>query len=160
MNIRKIGDKKGISPVIATILLVAIVIILAIIIFIWARGFVAERAEKFGRAVELSCADVNFDSGVFAGDAECGGFALDIVNRGDIPLYGFEVKDLSEAGSVIVREILTSTVTVGNSASICLSSDVDVGDEILIVPIILGETDSGKVAYTCPDKLGFVTVVV
>lgn len=153
--------KKGVSPVIATILLIAIVVILAIIIFLWARGFVSEKAEKFGRAVELSCEDVNFDTGVFQDESNCGagGFALDIVNRGDIPLYGFEIKDLSNPGVVFVKQSLTSTITVGQSTSICLS-DVETGDELLVVPTILGETDSGNVAYTCPDHLGFTTTVV
>jgi flagellin-like protein len=161
---RRINSKKGLSPVVATILLIAIVVILAIIIFLWARGFVAERAEKFGRAVELSCEDVNFDTGVFLddGNGPCnqGEFILEIVNRGDIPLYGFEVKDLSDPGSVIVNEILTNTVSIGQSAQLCLGSSVGADSELLIIPVILGQTDSGKIAHTCPDHLGIGTAVI
>jgi len=149
--------KRGISPVIATVLLIAIVVILAVIIFLWARGFVAEKAQKFGRAVELSCAEVNFESGVFF-DSVAGQYYLDIVNRGDIPLYGFEVKELS-TGSVIVKETAIATVTIGKSISIPIG-DVASGTDLLIVPVILGETDAGKVAHTCPDNLGFATGVV
>jgi flagellin-like protein len=149
--------KRGVSPVVATVLLIAIVIILAIIIFIWARGFIAEKAQKFGRAIELSCEDINFEAGVFCG----AGCDLDIVNRGDIPLYGFEIKELA-TGSLIVKETVTGTVTLGDSTSITLPSNVAEysGKSYLVVPVILGETDSGKVAFTCPDTVGIVTGVV
>jgi flagellin-like protein len=165
MKMRKIHPKKGVSPVVATVLLIGIVIILAIIIFLWARGFIAERAQKFGRAVELSCNDVNFNAGVFRDDAECGdggvGYSLDVVNEGNVPLYGFEVKSLTEQGTVrIFSEILGSTVTIGDSATICLDEDATGEDNLLIVPIILGQSDSGKVAFTCPDQLGFSVPVV
>jgi len=158
-------NKRGVSPVVATILLIAIVIILAVIIFLWARGFVAEKAQKFGRAVELSCDDVNIEAGVFfiaEGAGECGpGFSLDIVNRGDVPLYGIEVKDLSDPGTVIVKRTYTGTVTIGQSDSICLSDeDIELGDQLLLVPVILGESDSGKVAHTCTDNFGHAVTVV
>ena len=41
-------DKRAISPVVATVLLIVLVLILAAIIFLWARGFVGEQVEKFG----------------------------------------------------------------------------------------------------------------
>jgi flagellin-like protein len=63
MNIKYNMKKKGVSPVIATVLLVSIVIILGVIIFLWARGFVEESAQKGGRAVDMSCDDVNFEAG-------------------------------------------------------------------------------------------------
>jgi flagellin-like protein len=151
---RSVLSKRGISPIVSTILLIAIVVILAVIIFLWARGFVAEKAQKFGRAVELSCGDVNFESGVFCDAGNC---VLDIINRGDIPLYGFEVKELG-SGSVIVKETSTGTVSIGDSVSVPLQGDLS-GTELLIVPVILGETGSGKVAHTCPDHLGFGTSV-
>ena len=147
--------KKGVSPVIATILLIAIVIVLALIIFLWARGFVAEKAEKFGRAVELSCEDVNFESGVFCESSSC---VLEIVNRGDVPLYGFEVKELG-TGSLIVRETTTGTVSIGDSVRIDLQENFESGKELLVVPVILGEAGSGKAAHTCSDNFGFGTFV-
>lgn len=157
---RGISRKRGVSPVIATILLIAIVIILAVIIFLWARGFVSERAQKFGRAVELSCQDVNFEPGIFLSQVEDPPVHyLDIINRGDIPLYGFEVKELG-TGTLIVKKVLTETVTVGNSVSISLGEQLTSGTNLIIVPIILGESDSGKVAHTCPDQLGFAVGVV
>ena len=156
---RRISRKRGVSPVVATILLIAIVIILAVIIFLWARGFVTERAQKFGRAVELSCQDVNFEPGIFLSEGDQPAHYLDIINRGDVPLYGFEVKELG-TGTLIVKNVLTETVTVGNSVSISLGEVLPSGTELIIVPIILGESDSGRVPHTCPDQLGFRVGVV
>ena len=45
MSKKKI-TKKGISPVIATVLLVLIVVILATVLFLWARTFVKNRSKK------------------------------------------------------------------------------------------------------------------
>jgi flagellin-like protein len=152
--------KRGVSPVIATIILIAIVIILAIIIFLWARGFVAEKAQKFGRAVDFSCQDVNFEAGI-AQIPSCSSYNLDIVNRGDVPIYGFEVKDISNPGDVLLKSTLTRTITVGQSTTDCLDAGgieidgISTADKLLVVPIILGESDSGKVAHTCADNFGF-----
>jgi flagellin-like protein len=148
--------KRGVSPVIATVLLIAIVIILAVIIFLWARGFIAEKAQKEGRAVEFSCSETNFDAGVFC-DGVCN---LEIVNNGNIPLYGFEIKEFG-TGSVIVQEIITQyTITIGDSAKRPLNVDFDDDESLLIVPIILGQTNDGvKIAHTCTDEVGVAVTV-
>ena len=152
--------KKGVSPIVATFILIAIVVILAVIIFLWARGFTAERAQKFGRAVELSCDESRliFQAGLYREGEDC---ILEIVNNGEIPIYGFQLKDLSNPGVVIVSETLQGeTVTIGNSRQIILEDCAfGLGDEVLVVPIILGETDSGNLPYTCQDKDGFGTYV-
>ena len=145
--------KKGVSPVIATVLLIGIVIILAAIIFLWARGFVAEKAQKFERAVELSCANVNFRADVFGND-------LDIINDGNVPIYGINVKIIGE-GRVLVKEILDSTIGLGESKRIDLTGEIGTEvTELLIVPIILGETGSGKVSHECADQYGFAVAVI
>jgi len=69
--------KKGVSPVIATVLLISIVIILGVIIFLWARGFVEESAQKSDRAVDMSCDDINFEAGYNDNAGE-----IEVVNRG------------------------------------------------------------------------------
>jgi len=39
--------KKGLSPVIATMLLIAIVVVIGLIIFLWFRGMTEEAITKF-----------------------------------------------------------------------------------------------------------------
>lgn len=155
---RKVLKKRGVSPIVATTLLIAIVVILAVIIFLWARGFISEKVQKFDRAIDLACDDVNFEAGIAVGNT--GNYELDVINRGNVPLYGFDVKILGK-GQVLVNEILDSTVTIGDGATISLeNTDVAGGDDLLVVPIILGESEKGKVAHTCPDQFGFATGII
>ena len=47
MKMRKIlKNKKAVSPMISTVLLIMIAIIIAIIILIWGRGFIKEKLDK------------------------------------------------------------------------------------------------------------------
>ena len=80
-RMRKV-NKRGLSPVIATVLLISIALVLAVIIFLWAKSFVGEAVskEKYGR-IELACADIIFRAEAFATSP---GYAqtIDIVNGG------------------------------------------------------------------------------
>ena len=159
----KMKNRRGVSPVIATILLISIVVVLAIIIFIWARAFVTEKAQKFDRAIELSCDDVNFEAGVFyepnLEPPPPGQYFLDIVNRGDVPIYGLVIKDFTDPGTVIKKTTLQQgTITIGQTESIPLD-EVSPEDQLLVVPMILGETEAAKVAHTCTDNFGYAVFV-
>ena len=140
----KFNEKKGLSPVIATVLLVALAIVLALIVFLWARSFVAESLTKSGEAVELRCKETGFD-------AEYDG-ALKIINRKDIPLYEMNVQKV-KAGSVSKGVNLNfdgkQTIANGESASVDVG-DVTGSDTLIVTPVILGQNDAGtKKAYTC-----------
>ena len=148
----KIMERKGVSPVIATVLLIAIVIVLAVIIFLWARGFVSEKVQKFDQAIELSCDKTSFDAGVYKDGS--GKYFLDITNQGDIPLYGVVVKRLGK-GTVDVTKVFGKTIDVGESAEPTqLTMNLEDGDELIIVPILLGSSGDKKVSYTCGDEFG------
>jgi len=146
--------KRGLSPVIATSLLIAIVVVLAAIIFLWARGFINEQVAKFDEPVERACNRVNFQAGIFNNG---GSHVLDINNRGDVPIYGFQVKEFG-GGSVIVNDVGgvggNDAVLAGESRSISLTGQYSQGSRLLVVPVILGEAGDGRVAYTCPDEIG------
>ncbi len=151
--------KRGVSPVIATVLLISIVVILALIIFLWARSFVGEKLQKFDSAIEYSCGGsegVKMEAGVFS-DNE-GGYDLEVINRGNVPIYGFVVKELGK-GTVIVKDIPESmgSVNIGESRTIKLN-DVST-NEILVVPILLGRAGSQRQAYTCGDEFGYAVSV-
>ncbi|MDD5178622.1 MAG: hypothetical protein PHT54_05090 [Candidatus Nanoarchaeia archaeon] len=55
-------NKKGISPLIATILLIGLVIVVLLIAFVWAKNYVEERAAKEGVLAEkkLECENIGF----------------------------------------------------------------------------------------------------
>lgn len=154
--------KKGVSPVMATIILIAIVVILALIIFLWAKGFVGERAQKFGSAIELSCDKTNFEVGLLSGSG-CDGanpLRLDILNKGNIPLYGFVIKEKGKADVKVKTTVEKETITIGSSDTFCFNADLESGSEVLVIPIILGEIESGKIPHTCGDQYGVAAQVL
>ena len=160
---RKISRKKGISPVVASVLLISIVIILAVIIFLWAKGFVSEKTQKFEQAVEFSCdpnndRGVNFEVGIYNN----GTYWLDFVNKGNTPIYGVVVKEI-DTGSVNVKELTKSlfgnTLNLGESRTIELKDLSSSVKQVLVVPIILGKSGSGIQAYTCDDSFGYTVEV-
>ena len=78
--------KKAISPVIATVLLVAMVIVIGLIIFSWAKGFQEEAVTKFGgENIELTCEKVTFE-------ADYSGGTLFLSNLGNVPIFQIKAK--------------------------------------------------------------------
>ena len=144
-------NKRGVSPVIATVLLIGIVIIIALIISVWLFGFLGETVVKNGRAVELSCDDVDFNADIFEGN-------LNIANTAQVPIYGFIVKKFGQ-GEILASEVTGDTIRSGETHSINLVGDHNIfpnpGDDFLVVPVLLGETQSSdRVAFTCHDETG------
>ena len=170
--------RRGVSPVIATVLLSVIVVVLAAIIFIWARGFLSESAVKGDRAVSVSCADVEFEAEVVPHASECSAAscepgepnpcdaAVDINNIGNVPIYGVQVFAYDqETGSIqplinVDQPFAVGTITIGRSASVCLGQNIQSQDAFRIVPKLLAEKDGQRVAYTCPEKDGITIAYV
>lgn len=165
-------SKKGVSPVVATVLLIVIVIVLAAIIFIWARGFLTESATKGDRVVESSCEDINFEVQIAPTASQCTGsndWAIDINNIGNIPIYGIKVLKYDESTGSIDNIALADqtfeggTVTVGRSSYVCIDGNapgnvLNNGDKFRIIPKLLAEKENRKIAYTCPEKDGQTVV--
>ena len=115
-----------------------------------------QKAEKFGGAIELSCEQVVIEAALF----QCPGpnCEIDIVNNGNVPLYGVDVKQRN-TGQVLVHDIQGSTVGVGESIRVTPNFQLNSGDVLNVVPIILGEISSGRVAHTCDDQFGYAITV-
>lgn len=143
--------KRGVSPVIATVLLIAIVIVLAIIIFLWARGFITEvitkEVSKERVSADQACGEVSLSVRYI-------GTELQVTNRGNVPVYRLEIKGRKEGSVEVIKKDVKGEdiggVSVGDSSII----DVDDYAEIEVVPVILGETKEGsKKAYTCKKNI-------
>ena len=152
-----IPEKRGVSPVIATVLLVVIALILAIIIFFWARSFVAEKIEKDGRDIDQSCAEVSFRAEVVLSEGN-----LAIENTGSVPLYGAEIRKKQFIGEIKKVATFDSTVRAGETGYIELDDiieELEVGNELIVVPVLLGETEQYKKAHVCDKEYGVETIV-
>jgi len=109
--------KKGVSPVIATVLLIAMVVVIALIIFLWFRGLTKEAITKFdGQNIELVCMDVSFEASYSSG-------VLYIANLGNVPIFGMKMKILSD-GSYQTVDLSSGWPTSGLNQGATYSGDV------------------------------------
>jgi len=138
-------SKRGISPVIATVLLIAIVVVIAAIIFIWASNFVGEDIEKFGSSIKNSCADVDLEV------SEISSGYLNVVNRGDVPVFALNLKIESDGDSEISE--CEGSFSPGQSGVVNIDTDCDglSGDVISVIPVLIGTSNGEDQEYSC-DK--------
>jgi flagellin-like protein len=148
-----VEKKKGLSPVMATILLVAIALILAVIIFLWARNFIGETITKNERNIEQSCDEVNFVAEAYGGN-------LYLENTGSVPIYAVEMKVKRVLGDIEDLEEFQGTgVKSGETGSVSLPSQVSSGDSVIVIPVLLGETTTKKKPHPCDEVYGEEIIV-
>ena len=144
----KKGVKKGISPVIATVLLIGMVVVIGLITFIWFRGMVGESVTKFGKNIQLVCDDVKFDASYSSG-------TLSLVNTGNVPIFKISMK-LSEDGEHTTEQIDIDPEGIGLKQGGAFSGSISVGNsnKITLIPILIGTSDKGKRTYICGGQYG------
>ncbi len=150
--------KRGVSPVIATVLLIGIVIILALTIFLWFKNFTKEAVIKFDKNIELVCDEVQFDADYSDG-------TLTLSNYGNVPVFKIKVRVESE-GNYETRDITEFTdlwpkngLTQGGSFSDII--DFGVADRVVLIPVLVGKTEKGeKRTFTCDEnRYGYEIVI-
>jgi flagellin-like protein len=152
----KMANKRGISPVIATVLLVVMVVVIALIVFLWFRNVNKEAITKFdGKNVEIVCGDVQLDSSYSSG-------TLFILNGGNVPVYSVKLQIYSDGSHVTndLQEIENSNwpktgLNPGNAFSSSTLSSLSTAEKAILIPVLAGITDSGeKKLHTCADTYG------
>lgn len=147
--------KRGVSPVVATVLLVVMVIILALIIFLWFRSLSKEAITKFGGTnIELVCNDVGFSSDYSSG-------ILTMSNIGNVPIFGINVKIIKQ-GSHETKEIKdisgnwpeTGLKQGGVFSSEDLSFEFSGANRIVLIPILVGVSKGGERTHVCEERNG------
>ena len=154
MRERVLRKKQGISPVIATVLLVAMVVVIGLIIFLWFRGITEEAVTKFGgRNIELVCEDVEFSSSYSVG-------ILSISNMGNVPIFGMKAR-ISKQGShetLDMEDLLVSWPGIGlrqgGTFSGDLSTEFSEANQVLLIPVLMGTSAQGDQTYVCEDRYG------
>jgi flagellin-like protein len=144
--------KKGVSPVIATVLLVALVVVIALIIFLFMRGIGEEAITKFGSEnIKLACQKVDFEASYSDG-------ALAISNLGEVPIFDMKVK-LEKGGNYETKKIKDISSNWSSSGLIqggvaLITLDTAGVEKITITPILVGKTKGGaKKSYACEQGL-------
>lgn len=141
-------SKRGLSPVIATALLISIAVVLAIIIFLWARGFIKEVVEKeiggVKKTAEKFCPEVNFDVAI-SGDS------ITVLNNANIPIYKIDIKKQKKGVSYIEEQVVN--LGVGGSKRVS-ATDLFEYDKIIIIPVLLGKSGNSQKEYPCKEEYG------
>ena len=149
-KIYKMCDKRAVSPVIATVFLIVLVMILATIVFIWAKGFLREDIEKFDQPVENSCDKVNLKASIVNSQ-------LYVQNNGRIPVYKIALRKEAD-GSIDLIEYPeedgnNNLLEIGGVKSI----SIELSNVNSIVPVLRGKTKDGKLKkYICADTLIYI----
>lgn len=144
-SLQFIRSKKAVSEVIAVVFLIALSMLLASLLFVWARGFLTEQIELNGKPIEEVCKEVFFDvGGEYVNDSTgAGNFSLQVVNRGNADIRGFDIKFLKEKESALVR--YTFDTWVGESSDVqVVPIEAGVRD-IIMYPILVGAVTGKKV---------------
>lgn len=132
--------KKAISPVVATVLLIVVVLVLATAIFIWALSVRGEEITKFGNDISLACDDVVLSASYSGGE-------LLIRNEGNIPVNSVRVR--KSAGTVV--ECFGLSMAAGQSAASSSCPGIGANPD-RVYPVLLGENeDDEEVNYPCDN---------
>lgn len=141
-------NKRGISPVIATVMLVVIAIILFLLVYLWITSFQKEAVLKFNSPIETACLRISFNAMITGANPNKN---IQITNMADLPIHRFELYNVNSSGTTKIttpgEEILDispagSTTFSGISCS-----------KIKVVPYLLGKTKAGKEKeYACEKQ--------
>jgi flagellin-like protein len=158
-------DKEGLSPVVTTILLVALTIVITGIIFLWFRGMVQEGVTKFNppKNIALVCDDLQSQGGWDASYDSSSG-TLTVVNNGNIPIFRVDL-ETDSGGNTQTKDI--TTFSGGNSwpsaglnqggtfsGNIGSDSSVASAQHITVLPVLIGTSSSGKKTFVCGEGYG------
>ena len=144
---KKRVNSRGLSPVIASVLLILLVLVLAAMIFLWARGFISEQVEKFGKPIDQICESVDFEVQRVGSD-------LEVVNRGNVDIYYLSIKMIKGGDSKF--EKFDFPVDAGESVrkgiTLLMENNV-VPDEVIVYPALIGNVKGGdsNMPFTCLD---------
>ncbi|MFH1325155.1 MAG: archaellin/type IV pilin N-terminal domain-containing protein [archaeon] len=144
-------NKRGLSPVIATVLLIGIVVVIGLIIFLWFRGLTEEAVVKFDENIQLVCNDVDFD-----GSYSSGTNTLTVSNNGNVPIFSMKIKILHSSGDYETQDVGSSWPTEGLDIGRVFTgilTGVSGDDEIILVPVLRGsKQNGGESTYTCDEN--------
>lgn len=143
---KKRDNKKGISPVVATVMLIVIAIALFLLVYMWIRGFQKEAVLKFNSPIETACLRVSFNAMI---TGTTGSKNIQITNMADLPIHRFELYNVTSGGTQKLPNEGASDISPAGSTTFTGISCT----KLKIIPYLLGKTQSGKEQeYACEKQ--------
>ena len=136
-------NKKGLSAVIATVLLIALALTLAAFIFMWMVSFVSEQIEVGGKPVEEVCKSVSF---VVDGEYNdtTKNLSLQVVNRGNVDIRGMDIK-FNSGGKSSFRNVYLFDILIAEASSVQVFEIEDGVTDLILYPVVIGSVVGKKV---------------
>ena len=142
-------SRKAVSPIIATVLLVAITVSAAGGIYYWAKGFIGEQVTKFGQPAHVVCADVKFTASI-SKDTSVTPWIYPVIinNQGNVKIYQIVVR-LTKEGTTI-EQAVTPSQPIEEGATVQFTLEPSkfgkdplifegAGTEFDLIPVLLGK---------------------
>jgi archaeal type IV pilus assembly protein PilA len=145
MNFRKINklrrDVRAISPVIATLLMIAIAVVASLVTYAWVMGYMNFTTEKTGKAIQIQSVSYSGTAGASGVDT----FTIYVQNVGDsdvkfagIGASGTGVAYVNQASATV------SSITVGGVSTTSLPQQ----NTAIVTVTVPGGTTSGVTSVT------------
>ncbi len=145
-------DKRGISPLVATVLLVAIVIIIAVLLWFWYNQFILEQQQKASTELAQACmnAEIRIESNTVCSAGE---IKVEIANIGSSQITSVLINAISsdssesfETGWVIPPGTSTGLQFIDDEFSITPT-------QLEIIPIVM----VGSTSKYCNEQAQYST---
>lgn len=152
-------NKKGISPLIATVLIIGFTIVLAAVVMNWGGAFVRNLTETTASQAEAqtTCISINFDM-----QADLSTQKITVTNNKDLIIKDLLVQKINSTGSESLVEPVIGTgneigAYVSKSFTLTSPKSFMVGDKIRAIPYIT--LDNGEEVGCSADTAKTITVV-
>jgi len=144
-------EKKALSPAIATLLIIALVVVLIAIILLWARTWLGERLQKFNNPIENSCSQAIYEMNSLP---DSGSVSITITNTGNVPIYSFELRGIYTDTEKVKTYQLNLGKTDSGRIDLDFGSDFSESsapDRLVIYPVLAGTVAGKRInrPYTC-----------
>ena len=140
-------NKKGLSPIIATVVLLTLVVVLAGMIYKSGNEFITQLSPP------ADCSSVSFDAGLFRELDNT--ISLELTNTGNVIIYSIVLQISSNENSD--NSELPILLNLGESVKQKINLEITEESKIRIIPEIKNAKDE---ISSCPDEFGkFVDLV-
>ena len=142
----KMKNKKALSAVIATVLLILLVVVVTGMVWVFVSGILSEKTDS--KDMQFICGEISFEASYNTG-------ILYIKNHGNIPILEMNVKIINDGGYITkdLKDISQKWPLTGlNPGGTFSDTLVFNGDEIILIPVIEGESKSGEKTYVCDEN--------
>lgn len=134
-------NKRGISPLIATVLLVGLVVVLGVLFFLFAKGQITAQLQK------QQCEGTDIINIDFSAECKKDENSVTLTNHGQGTIDGvrFIFNEQSPGPSMI-------NLKPGDTFTVNFKDGTNLGDDVEVIPLIMKESEDKAVGVLCIDK--------